>query len=79
MKTLRQYLEDNGIKQSYLCDKLGLTSGTVSLIVNGKQSPSPEQAAIISAALCGRISIADLLYPEGVAEGARMGGADGVE
>lgn len=34
-KTIKQYLENNGIKQSFLCEQTGLSKDVISSICNG--------------------------------------------
>ncbi|MGC4375945.1 helix-turn-helix transcriptional regulator [Fictibacillus sp. Mic-4] len=37
---LKELLKDNGIKQSYIAEKAGITQGTLSMIVRGKSLPT---------------------------------------
>ena len=47
MKDLNTYLAANGVTQSALADRLGITQGMVAHLVNGRSEASPELALAI--------------------------------
>ncbi len=42
IKKLNKYIEDNGVKKSFVAAKLGITNVYLSYIINGKANPSIE-------------------------------------
>lgn len=59
---------DKGYGQ--LAAKSGISRPMISLVLAGHARPSPQAAAQISAASDGRYTIKDLLFPNGLPEGA---------
>ena len=48
---IKSYLEENGIKQSYLQKKLGISMSSVNALLNGNRGISAEEYFIICDAL----------------------------
>lgn len=48
---LREYVESNGIKQSFLCNETGLSSDTISRILLSKRKITGEELLLICEAL----------------------------
>lgn len=48
---IKQYLYENGIKQSYLAKKIGMSAPTLSALLNGKRSFEIEEYVSICNAL----------------------------
>lgn len=48
---LKQYLEDHGIRQQFICDKTGMDKVTVSNILNGKRKLTANELLNIANAL----------------------------
>ena len=61
MNNIKQILSKKGIKQKFVCDKLGINESVLSLIINGKRKPSQERLKALAKIL--NVSIKDL-YPE---------------
>lgn len=72
MNALATYLQERG-KKAWLARQLGVTRDYVSKYCTGRLKITPEIAAAISAATSGEITVLDLLYPEGLPEGAELG------
>ena len=60
MNNIKQILSKKGIKQKFVCDKLGINESVLSLIINGKRKPSQERLKALAKIL--NVSIKDL-YP----------------
>ena len=60
MNKLKQYLDEHGIKQTWLCEKTGISSGAMSLLVRGKAKPTLENAQKIAKVLGTTV---DKLWP----------------
>ena len=48
---IKRYLNENGIKQSYLAEKIGMSAPTLSALLNGKRSFEIEEYINICNAL----------------------------
>ena len=48
---IKKYMEDRGIKQSFLKERLGMTASTVNALLNGNRGISAEEYFKICAAL----------------------------
>ena len=48
---VKEYLDENGIKYSYLSEKIGMPMNTLSLVLNGKRKMSVEEYFTICEAL----------------------------
>lgn len=48
---VKEYLDENGIKYSYLSEKIGVPMNTLSLLLNGKRKMSIEEYFAICEAL----------------------------
>ncbi|WP_206922807.1 helix-turn-helix transcriptional regulator [Alicyclobacillus suci] len=48
---LKKYLDEKGIKQAWLCEKVGISNTALSLIVRGKSLPNLRTAQKIARAL----------------------------
>lgn len=48
---VKEYLDENGIKYSYLSEKIGMPMNTLSLLLNGKRKMSVEEYFTICEAL----------------------------
>ena len=48
---IKQVIKDKGIKQTYICDKLGINESVLSLIINGKRKPSQDRIKSLAKAL----------------------------
>jgi len=57
---IKEILGKKGIKQKFVCDKLGINESVLSLIINGKRKPSQERLKALAKIL--NVSIKDL-YP----------------
>lgn len=57
---LKSYLDAHGIKQSWLCEKTGISSTAMSLLVRGKTKPTLENAQRIARTLSTTV---DDLWP----------------
>lgn len=44
---VKEYLDENGIKYSYLSEKIGMPMNTLSLLLNGKRKMSVEEYFVI--------------------------------
>lgn len=44
---VKKYLDENGIKYSYLSEKIGMPMNTLSLLLNGKRKMSVEEYFMI--------------------------------
>ena len=40
---IKQVIKEKGIKQTYICEKLGINESVLSLIINGKRKPSQDR------------------------------------
>ena len=58
---IKQVIKEKGIKQTYICDKLGINESVLSLIINGKRKPNQDRLKALARIL--NVSIKDL-YPE---------------
>lgn len=50
-KKLKLYLEENGIKQQFVCDKTGIDKVTLSNILNGKRKLTANELLVIAEAI----------------------------
>ncbi len=50
-KAIREYMKENGIKQSFICDKTGMTRHSISSALKGERKLSIEEYARICKAL----------------------------
>lgn len=50
-KKLKMYLEENGIKQQFVCDKTGIDKVTLSNILNGKRKLTANELLLIANAI----------------------------
>ena len=57
---IKQVIKEKGIKQTYICDKLGINESVLSLIINGKRKPSQDRLRALAKIL--NVSI-KTLYP----------------
>ena len=57
---IKEVLSKKGIKQKFLCDKLGINESVLSLIINGKRKPSQDRLRALAKIL--NVSI-KTLYP----------------
>ena len=57
---IKKVIKDKGIKQKFLCDKLGINESVLSLIINGKRKPSQDRLRALAKIL--NVSI-KTLYP----------------
>lgn len=55
-----------------LASAAGITPVQISRYLRGDRRPSPEVAAQLSVATNGKVSIIELLYPEGIPPGAKI-------
>ena len=58
---IKEVLAEKGIKQKFLCEKLGINESVLSLIINGKRKPSQDRLRALARIL--NVSIKDL-YPD---------------
>tara|TARA_B100001939_G_scaffold345550_1_gene362378 strand:+ start:425 stop:652 length:228 start_codon:yes stop_codon:yes gene_type:complete len=58
---IKEVLAEKGIKQKFLCEKLGINESVLSLIINGKRIPSQSRVKAIAKVL--KVSVKDL-YPQ---------------
>ncbi len=68
---LSEWLDKRGSTRSWLARQVDISSGHAAGIANG-DSVSPSLAAQISKVTKGQVSIQELLYPDGLPEGASM-------
>ena len=57
---IKEVLSKKGIKQKFLCDKLGINESVLSLIISGKRKPSQDRLRALAKIL--NVSI-KTLYP----------------
>ena len=57
---IKQVIKEKGIKQTYICEKLGINESVLSLIINGKRKPSQDRLKALAKIL--NVSI-KTLYP----------------
>ncbi len=70
---LAEYLRKYHTNPFRLAQKAGVNASSISRMVNGpRQSVSPENAAKISAATDGLVTVQEILFPNGIPDGARM-------
>lgn len=69
---LSEYISVTGTTQQHLASLVGVGRAFISLVAGGRRTPSPDVAARISAATGGEVSVAELLYPDGVPDGASL-------
>lgn len=50
-KKIRQYIDENGLKQSYVAEKAGINNAVFNAILNGKTKLTVERLELISKAL----------------------------
>ncbi|MDR1567508.1 MAG: helix-turn-helix domain-containing protein [Streptococcaceae bacterium] len=50
-KAIAEYMKENGIKQTFICEKTGMTKHSVSCALNGKRKLSVEEYELICKAL----------------------------
>ena len=48
---IKQVIKEKGIKQTYICEKLGINESVLSLIINGKRKPSQDRIKSLAKAL----------------------------
>ena len=48
---IRKYIDENGLKQSYVAEKAGINNAVLNAILNGKTKLTVERLEIISKAL----------------------------
>lgn len=68
--TIRSWMERDGLKQREVAERLGISLSLVNALLTGARGVSKELAASISVATGGDITISELLYPDGLPEGA---------
>lgn len=61
-----------GVTQSALAATLGVSPEYISMLEADKRGLSPELAARLSAATDGALTVAELLYPDGLPQGATL-------
>ena len=61
MNNIKKIIKEKGLKQTYICDKLGINESVLSLIINGKRKPSQDRLKALAKIL--NVSIKDL-YPQ---------------
>lgn len=61
-KRIQQFIKDNGIKQTFLADKVGFTDAKLSAIVNGQRGID----CIDYARLCKALNVSYDTFLEGV-------------
>lgn len=71
--TLAEWMAQYGLNQIRAAAKLGISNNFLCQIVRRQRKPSPDLAARISAATGGLVTVQDLLYPDGLPEGAVLG------
>jgi transcriptional regulator with XRE-family HTH domain len=69
---LEAHRNHHGLSYAALASRLGVSSMTAWRWCTRQRTPDQDQAARISAATHGEVSIAELLYPDGVPEGATL-------
>ena len=42
MNNIKEVIKDSGLKQKAICDRLGITEGLLSHIINGRRKPNQE-------------------------------------
>ena len=57
---IKQIIKSKGIKQTYICKKLGINESVLSLIINGKRKPSQDRLRALARIL--NVSIKQM-YP----------------
>jgi DNA-binding transcriptional regulator YdaS (Cro superfamily) len=70
--TLKDWLKKGLTREGLAELEASISLAYVWKVARGKATPSPKVAAEISAATSGEVTIAELLYPEGLPSGARM-------
>jgi DNA-binding transcriptional regulator YdaS (Cro superfamily) len=69
---LEEYMKKNNIRALGIARKAKINFSIISRYLNGRRGLSPESAARISAATGGEVTVEELLFPNGLPEGARM-------
>lgn len=71
--TIQEYLQKYKTNIYQLSTKAGINSASISRMLNGPRTTvSPETAAKISAATNGKVSIQEILFPNGIPPQSRM-------
>jgi transcriptional regulator with XRE-family HTH domain len=73
---LNEYLKAENIKAKTLADKAGITPNMITRFLKGERGMHPGTAAAVSAACDGKVSIEELLYPEGLPSEAKFASND---
>ena len=60
---IKQVIKEKGIKQTYICEKLGINESVLSLIINNKRKPSQNRLKALARIL--NVSIKQM-YPHWV-------------
>ena len=69
---LEDYRWAHRLNHRKLGERAGVPESTMYRYCKRIRMPSPEEAARISAALGGEVSIVEILYPDGLPEGAQV-------
>lgn len=69
---LKSYMTEKNLSLVDLARTSGVSASILSRYLRGLRAISVDNAARLSAATGGEVTVADLLYPDGLPEGARM-------
>lgn len=64
MLKLVKVMQQRQIRQKDLCERIGLTQASVSLIMSGKQKPKPKNRRLIALAIGWPVDRKDELFEE---------------
>jgi plasmid maintenance system antidote protein VapI len=71
---LKKYLEANDLTATAFAEQADVPVQCITRLLRKERGVTPQVAARISAGAQGQVTVGELLFPEGMPEGARLAG-----